>query len=156
VDQDYAEATKWYRKAADQGQAGAQAKLKRLAMPVVSYERAKHGPKIKDFFIGMSQRQFEDAAEKILQESRMDCQKKESKSADTQELSYYVPFAGSNEYKEHFEFACLQGKFSNSGSLISLMIKPEITKPAFKCEDIKPDEFASQPSHRLCMKQPEP
>ena len=116
VSQDPAEATKWYSKAAKAGHIEAQSRLKVMKMPVVVYEPSKHGPKIKGFFIGMSVREFDEAAAKILRELGVDAPREETQESDT--ISVYY-----KDLDSQWGVSKLDAKFSRSGNLTELKIR---------------------------------
>lgn len=147
VPQNTAEAEKWYTKAAKAGHTEAQDRLETMKMPIVAYESPKPGLRIKDFFIGMSVRQFDEAAEKLLREAGVNASRGEKLESDTT-LVYYKDDAMSVYFKgvdlDPSWGSVLNGKFSRSGNLIELEISFSLSRSVFKCEDIDSDEFASR------------
>lgn len=138
VPQNTVEAEKWYSKAAKAGHTEAQARLKILKMPVLAYEASKHGPKIKGFFVGMSVKQFDEAAEKILKELGVDAFREVKQ--DNGMISVYYNDLDSGIWR----LSHLSGEFCRDGNLTELFIKRKISQAVFKCEDVNADEFASR------------
>lgn len=93
-------------------------------IPAVAYEKAKHGPKVKDLFIGMSVKEFADKASKLVDKPP----KYETLSNGTIDASV----------GGHFGILCSSDEH---GYLTYIIITGTASKKLFKAENLSLEQF---------------
>jgi len=124
----------------------ADSELKALNVPEVQYAKPTHGPKVKEFFIGMNWIQFHAAAKKITN----DCDfKVRILSQKLNNGKFQIGYGEELERGNDWSMLGTNSKFltatmDETGHLIYLNIKSDLSKKSFKAVDIDEREFASR------------
>ncbi len=113
--------------------AEAEKKLQVLKCPSVTYQKESHGPKVKDFFIGMDYKQFKAVAEKLIKSLSKDKIIYDYGLSD-ESIVYGICSSGDNDSR-------IVAVIDKQGLVIDLGIGPNISNLAFKASDITLEDF---------------
>ena len=116
-----------------------ESKLKILKCPSIAYQKEIHGPKVKDFFIGMDYKQFKLTAEKLIKSLSQDkigyeygmC------GADDKEIRLAISRNGNHDSE-------IAGAIDQQGLITYISIDPGLVNAAFKVSDLRADDFVKK------------